>query len=195
MDMTDKQSNETFKHLRGQLLLAMPGLADSGFAHAVVYICEHTPEGAMGLIVNQPINVPLKQIFSQLDLPCPEKLNTQQLLLGGPVQQERGFILHRNTDKKWQSTMPVGEQISLTASQDIIEALASNEGPEDSLVALGYAGWGAGQLEQELLANAWLTAPTDAEFLFDTPFDSRARLAAARIGVDINQLSNSAGHA
>lgn len=195
MNMSDSRSGETFSDLRGQLLLAMPKLVDSCFAHAVIYICEHNVDGAMGLIINQPINVPLKRIFAQLDLPCPDKLSSQQLLLGGPVQRERGFILHRNTDKQWQSTMPVGDHVSLTASPDIIEALAANEGPEDSLIVLGYAGWGAGQLEQELLDNAWLTAPADTEFLFDTPFDSRARLAAASIGVDLNQLSNSAGHA
>ena len=195
MNTTDLQSDETSNNLSGQLLLAMPNLIDSGFAHSVIYICEHNHDGAMGLIINQPIDIPLKQIFAQLNLPCPDRLSARQLLLGGPVQRERGFILHRNTDKKWQSTMAIGDHISLTASPDIIEALASNEGPEDSLIVLGYAGWGAGQLEQELLANAWLTAPADAEFLFETPFDNRARLAAASIGVDLNQLSNSAGNA
>jgi len=181
--------------LQGQLLIAMPGLADTWFGHSVIYICEHTREGTMGLIINQPLKMPLSQLFKQLELPCPESISNKPLLLGGPVQQQRGFILHRNTDTKWLSTAPVNEQISLTSSRDIIEAIASNKGPADSLIILGYAGWGAGQLEQELLDNAWLTTPINNEFLFETPFDDRARVAAAHINVDLDQLSNNAGHA
>ena len=195
MDKPESRKDDTFHHLRGQLLIAMPGLAGSGFAHSVIYICDHTPDGAMGLVINRPLDVPLTQIFEQFGLSYPEKLSGHPLLLGGPVQQERGFILHRNTDKKLQSTVSVSDQVSLTASRDIIEAIAADEGPQDALIVLGYAGWGAGQLEQELLDNAWLTAPADTEFLFDTPFANRASLAAARIGIDLNQLSSSAGHA
>lgn len=181
--------------LKGQLLIAMPGLMDGCFNHSVVYICEHSSEGAMGLIVNRPLEIPLRQIFDQLDLPCPEAISTQPLLSGGPVQQQRGFILHRRTDEKWSSTVSVNDQVSLTVSRDIIESIATNKGPSDSLIILGYAGWSAGQLEQELLDNAWLTTPTDTEFLFETPFDNRASVAAARIGINLEQLSNSAGHA
>ncbi len=195
MSTTTPHHEQGFNHLRGQLLVAMPGLTDPGFAHSVVYICEHTPEGAMGLTINRPLGLPLSQIFAQLNLPCPEKLGALPLLLGGPVQQERGFVLHRSKDQQWQSTVSVSDQISLTASRDIIEAIAHEEGPAESLIILGYAGWGAGQLEQELLANAWLTVPADAEFLFDTPLERCAHLAAARIGINLNQLSNSAGHA
>lgn len=191
----DQTGSDNTHHLRGQLLLAMPGLVDPSFSHSVVYICEHTVDGAMGLIINQPLEVPLKQMFEQLDLQCPENLSAQPLLLGGPVQQQRGFILHRHTDKTWQSSIPVSDQVNLTASRDVVEAIASNEGPTDSLFILGYAGWGAGQLERELLENAWLTTPADPEFLFETPFDNRASAAAARIGIDLNQLSSSAGHA
>ncbi len=183
------------KHLAGQLLVAMPGLRDPRFTQAVIYLCEHSSEGAMGIVINQPMELPLEQMFRQLDLECPEQLRTQPLLLGGPVQQQRGFILHSNTIRKWQSTVVVNDQVSITASMDIIEAIASKDGPSESLVALGYAGWSAGQLDQELLDNAWLTAPADAEFLFDTPFEKRANLAAARVGIDLAQLSNSVGHA
>ena len=192
--MEASQTN-TDHSLKAQLLVAMPGLVDPCFSRSVVYICEHSPEGAMGLVINQPLNMPLRQIFEQLDLPCPEKLGTQSLLLGGPVEQQRGFILHRNTDKQWQSTVAVNDEVSLTASRDILEAIASDNGPKDSLIILGYAGWGAGQLEQEVLDNAWLTTSTDTDLLFDTPFDNRASAAAARIGIDLDQLSTSAGHA
>lgn len=182
-------------NLQGQLLIAMPGLTGGCFSHSVVYICQHSPDGAMGLIVNQPLEISLGQVLGQLDLPCPEKLGAQPLLLGGPVQRHRGFILHRNTDKQWLSSVPVNDEVCLTISPDIIESIANDQGPSESLIVIGYAGWSSGQLEQELLDNAWLTTPTDTEFLFEIPFEKRARIAAARIGVDLEQLSNSAGHA
>ncbi len=181
--------------LKAHLLVAMPGLVDPRFSHSVIYICEHSPEGAMGLVINQPLNMPLRQMFEQLDLHCPKRLDSQSLLLGGPVEQQRGFILHRHTEKQWQSTVIVDDEVSLTASRDILEAIASDNGPEDSLIILGYAGWGPGQLEREILENAWLTTPTSTDLLFGTPFDNRASTAAARIGIDLDQLSTSAGHA
>ena len=195
MTETTTSDSAAFSQLQGQLLIAMPSLLDPSFAQAVVYICEHTPEGAMGVVINRPLDISMTQFFEQFSLPCPVKFASQALLLGGPVQHSRGFILHRKTQQQWQATTVVDEQICLSASQDIIEAIAADEGPESSLIMLGYAGWGAGQLEQELLDNAWLTAPTDSDFLFNTPHDNCANLAAARINVDLKQLSNSVGHA
>ncbi len=194
MDIATPDINQS---LKAQLLIAMPGLAGSDFGHSVIYICEHNPDGAMGLIINQPLELPLENIFRQLNLSCPEKVAAQPLLLGGPVQQQRGFILHRHTDKQWQSTVVIDDEVSLTVSQDILEAMASDDGdgPTDALITLGYAGWSAGQLEQELLDNAWLTAPADTQCLFDTPFSLRASEAAARIGINLDQLSTSVGHA
>lgn len=188
-------SRDTNDSLRGHLLVAMPGLADPNFSHSVIYVCEHSSEGAMGLVINQPLELPLSRVFAQLDLTCPNGLSEQPLLLGGPVEQQRGFILHCATEQQWQSTVPVTQQISLTASRDIIEALAANQGPESSLMVLGYAGWGPGQLEQELQENAWLTTPAEPAFLFDIPYSDRAAAAAARLGIDINLLSTRAGHA
>ncbi len=188
-------SQDTSNSLRGHLLVAMPGLADPNFSHSVIYVCEHSSEGAMGLVINQPLELPLSRVFAQMDLACPDELGEQPLLLGGPVEQQRGFILHCSTEQQWQSTVPVTQQISLTASRDIIEALASNQGPENSLMVLGYAGWGPGQLEHELQENAWLTIPAEPAFLFDIPYSDRAEVAAARLGIDLNLLSTHAGHA
>ncbi len=191
----ENDTRETNDSLRGRLLVAMPGLVDPNFSHTVIYVCEHSSEGAMGLVINRPLELPLSRVFAQMDLPCPEELGQKQLLLGGPVDQQRGFILHCATEQQWQSSVPVTQQISLTTSMDIIEALASNQGPEYSLMVLGYAGWGPGQLERELRENAWLITPTEPAFLFDLPYDQRAAAAAAQLGVDLNQLSSHGGHA
>ncbi|OUS09191.1 hypothetical protein A9Q90_04155 [Gammaproteobacteria bacterium 54_18_T64] len=186
-------------NLRGQLLIAMPGLLDPNFVHSVVYICQHSAEGAMGIAINRPLGLPLSQVFEQLNLDYIPKNGTQTLLCGGPVEEQQGFVLHRPAQKQWQATAAISEEILLTTSRDIIDDMASNQGPDATLVALGYAGWVAGQLEQELLDNAWLTVPANGELLpqllFDTPLEQRADLAAASIGVNLSQLSNSTGHA
>ncbi len=185
----------SFSSLRNQLLIAMPGMLDPRFAHTVIYLCEHSEEGAMGLTVNRPTGAPISKIFQQLDLDYPATLGDKPLLAGGPVQLERGFVLHRPGPKAWESTLTTGNEINLTASRDIIVDIAANQGPVSLLIFLGYAGWGPGQLEQELVENAWLTVPADPELLFDTPAERIASLAAARIGVDLSQLSYVAGHA
>ena len=185
--------------LRGQLLIAMPGLLDPNFVHSVVYICQHSAEGAMGITVNRPLGLPLSQVFEQLDLDYSPPNGTQTLLCGGPVEEQQGFVLHRPAEKQWQATAAISDGIFLTTSRDIIDDMASDQGPEAALVALGYAGWTSGQLEQELLENAWLTVPPDtellSELLFDTPLEQRADLAATSLGINLSQLSNSAGHA
>jgi len=185
--------------LRGQLLIAMPGLRDPNFVQSVVYVCQHTEEGAMGITINRSLGMPLSQVFEQLDLTYSAPNGSQALLCGGPVEEQQGFVLHRPAAKQWQATAIISEDICLTTSRDIITDMASEQGPKTSLIALGYAGWTAGQLEQELIENAWLTVPPSTDLvpqlLFDTPLEQRANVAAASIGISLSQLSNSAGHA
>lgn len=173
----------------------MPGLLDPNFSHAVIYICEHTAEGAMGLVINNPLEIPLSQVFEQFEIDYSPAVGEQSLLSGGPVQTDRGFVLHRPTKREWESTLAISSDISLTASKDIIPDIARDRGPNDLIITLGYSGWGAGQLEEELSSNAWLTVPGDANIVFNVPFDQRAHAAAAIIGIDLNQLSTNAGHA
>ncbi len=174
----------------------MPSLRGSEFADALIYLCKHTPDGAMGLRVNHCLDVTLRELFLHLQLPSDGEVADRLLLSGGPVRSEWGFVLHPSSGRRWQSTLEVASGVALTASRDIIEALATGaDAPERSLVALGYAGWGAGQLEEELRDNAWLTVAAEADLLFDVPLEARARLAAARIGVDLAKLSDSVGHA
>ncbi|MCK9467885.1 MAG: YqgE/AlgH family protein [Porticoccaceae bacterium] len=184
-----------FLSLKNQLLLAMPGLQDPRFSRAVIYLCEHNEDGAMGLVINQPIDVPMSRVFEDLAVEYPDHIGRRPLLSGGPVQQERGFVLHKSADRHWESTVEVSPDISITASRDIIIDIARAEGPADSYITLGYAGWGPGQLEQELADNAWLTIPADPDIIFATPFPERARATAARIGVDLDRLSPQVGHA
>lgn len=199
-DMPRSPSTESdATSLRGQLLIAMPGLLDPNFVHSVVYICQHSEAGAMGIAINRPLGLPLSQVFEQLDLDYSPPNGTQTLLCGGPVEEQQGFVLHPPTERRWQATAAISDDIFLTTSRDIIDDMACDQGPDAALVALGYAGWTSGQLEQELLENAWLTIPPDtkllSQLLFDTPLDQRADLAAASLGINLSQLSNSAGHA
>ncbi|PHS75139.1 YqgE/AlgH family protein [uncultured Porticoccus sp.] len=193
--MGSTSSNHHFESLSNHFLVAMPGLHDPNFSHAVIYICEHGPDGAMGLVINNPLDVPISQIFEQFELGYSPHIGTQPLLSGGPVQIERGFVLHRAGERQWESTRTISGEVSLTASRDIISDIAIERGPSELLITLGYAGWGPGQLEEELAHNAWLTVPGDADILFNTPFERRASAAAAKIGIDLNMLSTDAGHA
>ena len=188
-------TTQHFSTLKNHLLLAMPGLGDPHFSQAVIYVCDHNEEGAMSLVINHPIGVPMRRVFEELELDYAEEVGRRPLLSGGPVQRERGFVLHKNAARHWESTLEISPDIAITASQDIILDIARNQGPRDSYITLGYAGWGAGQLEQELADNAWLVIPADPAIIFDTPFPERARATAARIGVDLDRLSPRAGHA
>lgn len=182
--------------LQNQFLVAMPGMSDPTFAHTVTYICEHTDEGAMGLIVNMPLNLSLADIYHQLDLTTSDTSSEVPVLAGGPVNVERGFILHPSRkEDNWLSTIHVSDTISLTASRDILAAMAEGRGPEHFLIALGYAGWDSRQLEREIADNAWLTVPGDQQILFHTPCEQRWQAAARSIGVDLNLISHTAGHA
>jgi|SRR5690554_554388 len=181
--------------LRNQFLIAMPGMNDTSFAQSVTYICEHSADGAMGLVINHPTPLTLGDIFQQLELKQSDPSALTQVLAGGPVSTERGFVLHPSSAQQWQSTVEVAAGISLTASSDILSSLADGQGPDDYLVTLGYAGWSGGQLEQEIAANAWLTVPADQQIIFHTPTEQRWAAAARDLGIDLNLISSTAGHA
>lgn len=180
--------------LRDHFLIAMPGLNDSSFAHTVTYICEHSAQGAMGVVINLATPMLLKEIFAQMDLKDQSDQGELIVMSGGPVQPERGFVLH-SPDSKWQSTLEISPDISLTASRDIIAALADGSGPQHALIALGYAGWGEGQLEAEIAANSWLTVAADKNIIFNTPLEQRWTAAAQALGIDVNLIASTAGHA
>ena len=182
--------------LTNQLLIAMPALPDPSFSHTVSYICEHNEEGAMGLVINRPLGITVSELFEQIEIdmkPDNERIK-QQVYLGGPVQQERGFVLH-TLNRDWDSTMKVTDNLAITTSLDILKAIAQGDGPENFLLALGYAGWGAGQLEQEILDNSWLSGPANEDILFRSPVEERWKEAASIIGVDMGSLHGQAGHA
>lgn len=188
--------------LTDHFLIAMPGLTDFNFNQAVIYVCAHNEEGSMGLVVNHPIvNIKLGEVLEQMSIPVTNSaINEWLVYLGGPVQPERGFIIHQ-PNTSWQSTLVTSDALGVTSSQDILQAIAQGESetqepaPTKALVLLGYAGWGAGQLEKEIADNLWLTAPADARILFETPYDVRWRAAVATLGIDASTLSGDAGHA
>lgn len=182
-------------YLDNQFIIAMPNLLDPYFFHTVTYLCQHNSEGALGIVINRSANMKLGDIFKQMKIPVTsEKAADTLVFAGGPVQQERGFVLH-TPDHQWDMTIAVSDTISLTTSRDVIEAIAIDQGPESYLVALGYAGWSGGQLEKEMLDNAWLNSPYLEKILFETPIDLRWRAAADQIGININKLTIPAGHA
>lgn len=181
--------------LSNQLLIAMPGMADPNFNSTVTLICEHNAEGALGIIINRPMKMNLGGLFEQHDLhDVDPALMQRPVLNGGPVARERGFVLHAPT-REYDSSVAVSPEIQLTLSRDVLDAMASGDGPQETLVALGYAGWDSGQLEHEILQNTWLTVPATAEIVFTVPFDERWSVAARSLGVDISQISPHAGHA
>jgi putative transcriptional regulator len=182
-------------YLTNHLLIAMPSMADPNFSQSVTYICEHTDEGAMGIIINRPLDVTVNEVFTQLNLPAEQaEYNDMSVYSGGPVLQERGFVLHR-PQGEWESSLPITDSVAVTTSQDILAAMANGAGPQDVLLALGYAGWDAGQLEQEMADNAWLTTPAQENILFELPSPQRWKAAAQLIGIDPDQLSGASGHA
>jgi putative transcriptional regulator len=181
--------------LKTQLLIAMPALEDPNFARTVTYICEHGAHGAMGIVINRPTDLHLIDILQHMEVG--EQMGAagqQTVFLGGPVEEERGFVLHTHTPP-WDSTLAVDHDISITTSRDILEAMAQGDGPNKTLVALGYAGWGAGQLESEIKENAWLSCPAESSILFDLPPEERWEAAVRLLGVDVGLLSSEAGHA
>ena len=185
----------TFQSLKDHFLIAMPTLAEGIFAHSVTYLCEHTEQGAMGIIINLPLDLQLREILDQLEIDVTHDNHDEPVMAGGPVQTDRGFVLHRGGEQQWETTIAISPDISLTTSRDILDAFARNEGPSAALVALGYAGWSAGQLEEELADNAWLTAPAASNILFETPIEQRFSAAVAMLGIDMAMLAPGAGHA
>jgi putative transcriptional regulator len=181
--------------LKHQFLIAMPAMVDPNFAGAVVYICDHTDKGALGLVINRPTELTLQTLFDRIDLKLEiAPLATNPVYFGGPVQTERGFVLH-HPPGAYSSSLPITPDISLTTSKDVLEAVADGSGPDKMLVTLGYSGWGAGQLEGEILQNAWLTVGAEPQIIFDTPADERYGAALKLLGFDTSQLSGQAGHA
>lgn len=176
-------------------LIAMPAMADPFFARTLTYICEHNEQGALGLVVNRPMDMSLQSLFEQIDVPLEAPhLIRLPVHFGGPVQVDRGFVLHRPVGK-WQSTLAVQDGIALTTSKDILQAAGRGEGPEQILVTLGYAGWAPGQLEHELAQNAWLTVAAQPAVIFELPPEERLPAAMELLGVDFASLSDTAGHA
>ena len=181
--------------LANQLLVALPALDDPQFARSVTLVCQHDAEGAMGVMVNRASEYTLGEVLRQMGIECAdEALRQQPVLAGGPVHPERGFVLH-DGEGAWDSTLAITPDLSVTTSRDVLEAIARGDGPAHAIVALGCAGWGAGQLEQELVENSWLTVPADADLLFSVPLPMRWQAAAGRLGVDLAHMADYRGHA
>ncbi len=188
-----KDANPSY--LKNHFLIAMPHMVDPNFAQTVTFLIEHNAEGAMGLVINRPNGLTLADVLEQLrpDTLPPALCQSLPIFSGGPVQTDRGFVLHP-AGPQFQATMELGE-LAVTTSQDVLFAIADGHGPHQHVIALGYAGWEAGQLEDELIGNTWLTCPADNHILFDLPFDQRLAAAAARLGVNLSLLTSQAGHA
>jgi putative transcriptional regulator len=181
--------------LQDHFLIAMPAMADPNFKETVTYVCKHDAEGAFGLVINRPSDLSLGEMLSQLAIELADRsLAERAVMLGGPVEPERGFVLHRST-QSYEATMLAGQDLKVTSSPDILAALGRGSGPDPVLVALGYAGWGRGQLEVELGSNTWLTVPADPSIIFDTPLEQRWTAALGLPGVDIRSITQYAGHA
>ncbi|MEE9492150.1 MAG: YqgE/AlgH family protein [Gammaproteobacteria bacterium] len=179
-------------YLGNQLLIAMPSLQDQNFSHSVTFLCKHNADGAFGLVINRPSDMSIGDIFSDQI----SRQNPQSVYIGGPIHQDRGFVLHQPIGQ-WQSTLHITETLGMTVSSDILIAIADKHrlAPEHSLVSIGYAGWAAGQLEQEIAENSWLTCPASPDLLFDTPADMVWLQAAQTLGIDLTLISTHAGHA
>ena len=173
----------------------MPAMGDPNFAQTVALVCDHSSRGALGLIVNKPLPMRMSEIFEQLEIELAAgSLWDRQVLRGGPMQTDRGFVVHR-AGGEWDSTLKVSELIHVTTSRDILAAMARGQGPAEAVVALGYAGWDGGQLEDEIKANAWLNAPVDLGLIFDLPFESRWQAAGRLLGVELARISPLSGNA
>ena len=198
-----QQSASGRGYLDGQMLIAMPAMSDERFSRAVIYVCAHSTEGAMGIIVNQPApNIKFPDLLVQLEvipaaerIQLPNRAEDVKVLKGGPVDTQRGFVLHSSDFFIENSTLPIDEGICLTATLDILKAIARGDGPASALLALGYAGWAAGQLENEIQENGWLHCSADSELIFGTDNDGKYEKALKKLGIDLGMLSSEAGHA
>ena len=182
-------------NLTHHFLIAMPNMADPYFSKSLTYICEHNEQGALGVVLTRPVDLTLSDLLEQIEIPFERpEIGEIQVHFGGPVQMDRGFVLHQPPGE-WQSTLQVNDAIGLTTSRDILEAVARGAGPEKFFVTLGYAGWAPGQLEHEILQNAWLSVPADTSLIFDLPLEARFDAAMHLLGIDPINLSEDAGHA
>lgn len=203
MDLEKLRRHSEPGFLDGQMLIAMPGMPDERFSKTVVYLCAHSAEGAMGIVVNrQARNIGFPELLVQLDIIAkdqairlPRRAERVAVLAGGPVETTRGFVLHSTDCIIEDSTLPIGENVGLTITVDMLRMIARGEGPESAVLALGYASWGAGQLEREIQQNSWLHGPTDIDLLFGADHESKYGRALRRLGIDPAYLSNDAGHA
>jgi putative transcriptional regulator len=182
-------------YLTNQFLIAMPTMGDPNFAQTIALVCDHSARGALGLILNKPLPMRMAEIFAQLEIELPGgPLSERQVLRGGPMQTDRGFVVPR-AGGEWDSTLKVSETIHVTTSRDILAAMARGQGPDEAVVALGYAGWDGGQLEDEIRANVWLSVPVDSGIIFETPFESRWQAAGRLLGVELSRISPISGNA
>ncbi|MGZ5236398.1 MAG: YqgE/AlgH family protein [Caldimonas sp.] len=189
-------------NLTNQFLLAMPGMVDEAFAGAVVYLCEHSEKGALGLVINKPIDITLKSLFEKVELSLDrDDLAELPVYFGGPVQTERGFVLHEPLSDEsgggsaYNSSLRIPGGLEMTTSKDVLEAISSGAGPKKVLVTLGYSGWAAGQLEEEIGRNGWINVAAEPGIIFDTPVSQRYDKALSLLGIDAGMLSSDAGHA
>ncbi len=182
-------------NLTSHFIIAMPSLMDANFNQTVAYICEHNEDGAFGVVINRKSDITFNDIIFHMDIAPRERHSPHENIYhGGPMQQDCGFILHHSAGK-WASSLEINDQLTLTTSRDVLEAIARNEGPEQAIIALGYAGWLPGQLEQEMADNAWLSCPADEQIIFEVPAEQRWQAAADLLGIDLQLLSHEAGHA
>jgi putative transcriptional regulator len=193
--MTSELLEATSTSLTGHLLIAMPAMLDPNFHRTVSYICEHSDQGALGLIINRPLDMDFGEVMDQLDLSAARPgISSQPILQGGPVELQRGFVIHQQP-MEWDATVAVTDSIFVTTSQDILGAMAAGSGPNKAQLVLGYSGWGPGQLEREITENAWLSVPAEPKLIFEIPFEQRYEESVALLGVDLSSLSSQAGHA
>ncbi len=185
---------DNFPSLKNHLLISMPSLNESEFAQSVTLLCEHNEDGAMGIVINHPLEFSTLELLEQMKIPCQKNRNINPVFAGGPVQVDRGFVIHR-AEKSWKSSIKLDQNVAITTSSDILHAIGRHEVAQDAFIALGYAGWGAGQLEEEIMQNSWLTVPIDSEIIFSTDIDKRWKKAVKLLGIDADNLSNFAGHA
>lgn len=193
--MQTQNTQDEDGYLTGQLLIAMPGIGDERFERTVIYMCAHSADGAMGLVINKLVDeIDFAELLEQLGVDAVEQHNSMHVHFGGPVETGRGFVLH-TTDYKQDSTLVVNDDVALTATIDILRSIAGGSGPRKCLFALGYAGWSAGQLDGEIQANGWLHVPADVPLIFDRDIDSKWTRAIQKVGIDVSFLSSDAGHA
>ena len=182
-------------NLKNHFLLAMPNLLDARFKNSLIYLCEHSEDGAMGLIVNHRNTIKLEKIFNQLEIQYKSEIKFLPTLKGGPMSEDRGFVLHTNDSKTWESTNEISSDVCISTSKDILRDIAIGGGPKESIIILGYSSWTAGQLERELSENSWLTLPSNNDILFRTSPEKKASKAAKLIGFDLNKLMPNYGNA